>query len=448
MDDLFKYPTYLPSTFGGLMPNEEIPWHSGECTLKFGDKDFVGEASLKYTFTPQQRLTIESTLSGLHTGLNQAGWSGSASLPTFWHGQSFKVERTANSYGDGETRVRCIVPELVVGDQSHFAEVRFHLLNGPEYKGETVSTGKGVVGARCSLSDGEWAFDIDSLKYQRTQEQREDIKRSAGFHVSHVCRLRRIDANQFTHQSAMKVTGELFKFLAFANGGYAGMIQFLAYDDNSNEIGAFDPGYRVSPRPWGRTWLSDRADIDLNAVYQGYLTRYRDTNWQRSIDLAIYWYVAAIQMHGGIEGSLILALSAIQSLAWRYFVTTTGKYSATAFKALNAAPQLREMLVECGIPAQVPSHLTALSQIASNPAFADGVGSIVKIRNCYTHPEPSNDAFLQSLPQDYEYEAWLLALNYLELILLWLFSYNGKYSNRLSTATFLGAEVDKVPWAI
>ena len=44
------------------------------------------------------------------------------------------------------------------------------------------------------------------------------------------------------------------------------------------------------------------------------------------------------------------------------------------------------------------------------------------------------------------YEAWSLALWYLELLLLLLFEYQGQYSNRLKRDVYRGEEVERVPW--
>jgi len=45
------------------------------------------------------------------------------------------------------------------------------------------------------------------------------------------------------------------------------------------------------------------------------------------------------------------------------------------------------------------------------------------------------------------FEAYLLSLWYLELVLLWLFDYRGKYSNRLGWKGWNAESVECVPWA-
>jgi hypothetical protein len=45
------------------------------------------------------------------------------------------------------------------------------------------------------------------------------------------------------------------------------------------------------------------------------------------------------------------------------------------------------------------------------------------------------------------WDAWLLGMWYLELVLLRLFDYEGTYSNRLVREGWIGDEVQPVPWA-
>jgi len=62
------------------------------------------------------------------------------------------------------------------------------------------------------------------------------------------------------------------------------------------------------------------------------------------------------------------------------------------------------------------------------------------------HPTSSNAAELQSVTPRARFEAWYLALWYVELALLKLLGYDGQYNNRLNLDGWEG-EYASVPWA-
>jgi len=63
--------------------------------------------------------------------------------------------------------------------------------------------------------------------------------------------------------------------------------------------------------------------------------------------------------------------------------------------------------------------------------WSDGSEAIAAIRNAHVHSSPKNRERLSRTGKEAEYQAWMLSLYYLELILLYLFEYQGEFSNRL-----------------
>jgi hypothetical protein len=105
-------------------------------------------------------------------------------------------------------------------------------------------------------------------------------------------------------------------------------------------------------------------------------------------------------------------------------------------RRLSAADKLRLLASSLDIPPEIPSNLSAL-HARPGKKWLDGMDAITGIRNSLIHPS----AHEQVLDFTY-FEAWKLSLWYIDLVLLRLCRYSGKYANRLNQGW-----VEPVPWA-
>ena len=94
------------------------------------------------------------------------------------------------------------------------------------------------------------------------------------------------------------------------------------------------------------------------------------------------------------------------------------------------------------IDPQIPARCSELIAMAKHYNFTHGPHTLVAIRNSIVHAnanlgQPSIDAY---------HEAKQLGLWYVELLLLKMFKYTGKYASRLTEVQRAGA-TELVPWA-
>ena len=68
----------------------------------------------------------------------------------------------------------------------------------------------------------------------------------------------------------------------------------------------------------------------------------------------------------------------------------------------------------------------ALKQFTQNEP-KDGPNALTRLRNGYTHHE------VMEFDEEVKYQAWKLALWYIEIVILRLSGYTGKYSNRVNS---------------
>jgi hypothetical protein len=150
---------------------------------------------------------------------------------------------------------------------------------------------------------------------------------------------------------------------------------------------------------------------------------------------------------GGVEGGTILAQAAFELLAWTLLVEDQRVLSEDGYQKLPASDKLRLLLSSCGIPPTIPSSMCALAKAAGAHTWVDGPQAITEVRNALVHASPKKRKKVFGGDADARCDAWWLGLWWLELVLLRLFDYQGKYSNRLIRDGWKGEEVEPVPWA-
>ena len=150
---------------------------------------------------------------------------------------------------------------------------------------------------------------------------------------------------------------------------------------------------------------------------------------------------------GGIEGSIVLTQAALEMVAWHLLIEDKKICSVSGFRNLPAEDKIRLLLNYCGIPFSIPQSLPDL--IAEGLAFNwDGPLAITQIRNALVHGQPKPLETELNRDHSARHDTWCLGLWYLELALLKLFGFEGKYFNRVKRESYSFACVDTVPWAI
>jgi hypothetical protein len=89
--------------------------------------------------------------------------------------------------------------------------------------------------------------------------------------------------------------------------------------------------------------------------------------------------------------------------------------------------------------------LSILKAQSEQENWADCPAALTAIRNAIIHPTAKNRKKIAKQPPEAIYETWLLGLWALELCMLRLFNYNGKYCNRITAKC--ESDREQVPWA-
>jgi hypothetical protein len=238
--------------------------------------------------------------------------------------------------------------------------------------------------------------------------------------------------------------GMLHLFFGFIRGAWAGPV--------------FPQGFREEEKIWDQiaawtvdetcrvpTWLPQCSHIHLGDLFDGFVRKWRDQAWNGVLDTALSWYVASNSSRAPNETRIVMALVALDLLAWVELVETKNLHSRRDFERLSAAGRLRCLFHHLNIPLDVPNHFTEVQSLREGDA-RDVPGIIARLRNALVHATENSRDLINSLSGVQLWEAGQLALQSIELCLLAVCGYRGRYARR-AWRGWKGEDETIVPWA-
>jgi len=329
---------------------------------------------------------------------------------------------------------------IVVGAcDSPLRRVLFALPNFPQFIAKGMI--KAVDGGwkredEIELSFGSWNVMIRNTS--DIKERKQFIAENGGYAITATGELSRCDGVEFTFSEADPWLEALRIFLSFVCGRWTGPLFSTGVNDSGEgvcqrwSVPLIDAGISV------HTWFDPHHGMSLREAFSGFIKKWNNPVWKETISRAIYWFVRANSNAAGTDGSLILSQAALESLSWTYLVEDKGTLGPRQFKERGAANVIRVFLDRLHIPADVPNTLGDLQQEVVARCWRDGCGAVAAIRNNLVHPKKRGS--LGPI-----FKCWVLAQWFLELSLLRLFGYHGKYGNRTVLRRWVG-QVERVPW--
>lgn len=419
----------LASSYEWGQPNENLCLYEGG--LRLDGHDGEGEIRFEWLPFPETRFDVRIPGEALPSPQEQAA---NVTLEVDdWTVEATVMGRrwTADAHGHRTAFQGSLPSTLRLGSGERLASIDFHLANYHLLRP-----------IEFDMPDG-WKVAIGPVI---SREQREDLKASGGYAITHVGRLTRSDQSPFTAQPAETCLTALGFFLTFTRGGWTMPLLAVGFDDERNVVWRDWGGSKKIDR-WGddSTWCDPtRPDIVAEAS-RGFLQRWNDALWREILVMAVFWFVIANRHGAGVEGSIVLAQTALELLGWGLLVEERQTMRRQQFDRLAAATKIRNLLTDLGIPTDIPVSLQALTAIATAENWGDGPQAITRLRNAMIHPNARNRGRVLGSPTAARVECGQLGVWYLELAILALTGFSGSYSNRLAQRCV--GEVEPVPWA-
>lgn len=428
-------------------PNSSIELHNTNIELRTKTTTLTGQARINWDLA-QNKVMIAAEFPAA-TDLMYRWEEGTPVVRLGDSGQQAEVLVTSSSH-DGTSLLVNLLPNrsalVICADRRiRLTHLAAHVLNFPNFfcatKNSTDIMHKSAnvmrrLG-RSVLSHDGWSIELQATL--GTAEAAAELKKVGGNAVTHILRIQRADGKKFTIRSAEQVVNDLHEFLSFARGSWTsvfGLVGFSAADTVAYE----NWGMRLAT-PWesNSSWFDIHHGEVLSNVYPGFVTLRRDPVLGRAARAALHWYLRSNRAGNGagVDGGLVLSVAALEGLATTYLASvgiSLGKNPSTAGKVLAACKHLK-------IPTAIPSSAKRLHGGKRAGEWTDGPRAITRIRNELVHPTAKIKIKVgPTIP-----EAWRLSQWYIEMLLLRLSGYSGRYSNRLS-ARWVG-ETEPVPWA-
>ncbi len=289
-----------------------------------------------------------------------------------------------------------------------------------------------------NLTVKQWTIEITSIKNESVKKSQNQYSE---YRITHTGKLLRSDGHTFTSEEAKVQLKILQLFLSFARGGSCGIGTAAGIDNKGN----FAWKYFLVGLPIHR-WLSldswskhNYFNIDLHAeAFSGFWHELKDklnvNEEEDPIYLALYWYLRANQSDSPYT-SVVLAQIALERLS--SIILSDFEW----IKMTSLKRRLKLALQKCNINLNVPLVFSGLSSTKKDEQCAPAL--LVDIRNHLIHSnrnEKNNFSFKDYL------QAKDLGLWYVELLLLWIFKYQGQYSNRITLNWEGKYELEFVPW--
>lgn len=433
--------------------NEPVPLYEGPLRIRREGGPVEGEGSLEYRWLPSPHVHVQGRV-------EVAG------------GPGFGPDEHTLAVPGLDLEARCLINSVSLGSgaASHFMEgglqgrawtgapelmddVVFLLPNFASYHGAAVQKpAGGMTRGRLTMEAGGWRVDVD--RDSDFNEMKRELRARGGYGVGHVGRLRRADGDTFSREEAEDLLGLFHYLFSFARGFRCGPVLPVARR-NGEKVSEQWTRPNVSPWTGLSYWFPSVELGQMDDFFEGFLGRWNEPGWRRPLRSTVHWYCAANENEGALEGSLVLAQTALELLTWAYSELERG-WSEDQLEELEREEtheSFRGLLDELDIPTDIPASPPELRELAAwlrdewDAPVGSGPELITRMRNWVVHPDERSRRQLREVPPLTRRWVRELALWYVELILFRLLAYDGHYMHRLDRPGVRMGSDELVPWS-
>ena len=446
MDYFANIPEYIKPIVDTGQPNQSIKiFEDAKFHIKTAKKEIVVTGNIEFKWFPQIGVYFEgSTEKFEHFMAEEENFKvldpNGEDL-----GQAFIIREYS---GSGEWFVKGVFAmDCNTGDPLiPVKEVRFVVPNMDKFDGLILKDESKSYRGRIHFSFDGYSIILDKLP--DFENRINALKKNGGYHITYSGKM--VLDNAVNLNDVRKKIEVLNCFLRFLNGKQVSAFFFTGIHDGENiwqDFRSFpvepyhERGYSCFP-PNLR-----KDDIDsLGIVYANIQNFWKQEDQKAMIISAIGWYLEAnTKPYYQFDTSLIISQSALE-MFYNWLMIEKDKILRGKIN-LSAANKIRLLLARVGVKNEVPVTYSTLKKFISdtkNNKEEDAVDAIVLYRNAIVHGEYDKRLKLQTFTPTFKQEAKNLSIWYLELCILYVLGYSGKYSNRTTAKYVTDSEV--VPW--
>jgi len=404
-----------------------------------------GRIALEWLPHPSIRFCIDSTIKN-KADVFSNNLLGEYELVTKTFSRSFRAHVTeVNISMESNVHVQGLVENDVFPHDYKISSALFSLANFNTF-GRHVRNAAGcsVRTARSEFEADGWKITLDAIQ-DRDRKLQNELRLTGGYGITHVGLIERTDNAVFRSDDLKELLDDLFWFFSFCRGFKTAPLLVKMFDKGKTNHWLQVSCPTIDPWQTRMLWFDD-IKCSLKTVFPGFVNRIRKPMWTTPIRHAIHWYLEIHKQAGAVEGAIVFGQTALEMLGWTLLVDDRRLLSVKGYDNLPAADKMRILLSTCGVPLTIPDKLTNLNQAARTEKWQDGAQCVAEIRNAVVHASTQKRKKLNQISLYAKFETWELCIWYLELVLLWLFDYNGAYANRMNSGQWKGENAQLVPW--
>lgn len=334
-------------------------------------------------------------------------------------------------------------PVTVLNGSAPIAKAKFLLINFPSVWGrddlkrypDPDDKSHGFVFPRFQLRSGKWRVHVMAVDSLLSIHQR--MLTRGGSALTHVCVVTQQDGQTASVEELEEFLSTLHLFLSFARGSYCGLTLLRGYAagvPQGNRVWEQWGSYKVEP--WRRSlqsWFDQSQSHTLSGTFDG-IRRLLTQSANPTLLLQVFhWYLRSNESREP-EVSVVLNHAALERLAFAAIGARSG--------GEKEGDWIARALQWHGVDSRVPSSCPELVRLQSAHGLAHAPHALVAIRNELVHPGVRLGV-LASVAMD---EARSLGLYYIELMLLSMSGYTGRFVDRLVYGRPYHMQRRTVPW--
>jgi len=368
------------------------------------------------------------------------------SLDVRINGSSFNIV----SGGESKAILLGLVSETRFDKEILCDELKFHIVNLHNFIGRSIDyppheSSQSSAARRIALSDDNWDITIDGV--ENLKELLDELAREGGYAITHVGILRKRDNQPFRASEALEQMALLGFFLSFVEGRWCHPIFLIGL--RKGEIIFRDLSSRHRVTQWDTNWRWSPSEANyLDLAYKGFVSKWNDPNWRETIALILEFYIRANIYHV-VELSVLDSFTAMDRFASAYSLENVG----------SANERIRRTLALAGMDRQRPNRELCIffeefyNRYCPPRKIADGATILTDFRHGVVHGnrgistgderdrmknrpklDDDSDATNPILPFPLRIHAMQYGLWCVEMSLLYLIGYNGRYNDRITRA--------------
>jgi hypothetical protein len=283
-------------------------------------------------------------------------------------------------------------------------------------------------------------FKITFDKLPDFREKYEVLNHIGGFAITHIGVLENVKGETFLYNDIENLLDSLTWLLSFACGRQVGICSIHGLSKQALVFESYQAPIIAKWKEHINWFPRTRYNDGLIKIFPTIVEKLNDNLWGGVLKRVFSWYFDSMDSTY-IENKIVAVQIALEILAWTFIVEENEIMDGSVFDKLRASDKLRLMLYELSIPREIEG----IAYLSDFKSYKDGSHLFTDIRNEIVHPKKGKQSKEKASSSS---KHWVLMLGrqYLELSILRILDYKGKYYNLLSKKEWLPETLEDVPW--